>query len=101
MVLAGGPIVLWYSLFQVVLAGDPMQLGPVLRSNLAMDLGMGLSFLERLSQLPLYGRDEQRFSDHGNYDPLLVRYMSLITSNGKILILLGGLSAESVAKIHA
>ncbi|XP_067087810.1 putative helicase mov-10-B.2 [Osmerus mordax] len=33
---------------QVVLAGDPKQLGPILRSPLAIKHGMGLSLLERL-----------------------------------------------------
>ena len=33
---------------------------------------LGLSFLERLSEFPLYGRDPKKFGDHGSYDPLLV-----------------------------
>ncbi|XP_029291385.1 putative helicase mov-10-B.1 [Cottoperca gobio] len=33
---------------QVVLAGDPKQLGPILRSPFAMKYGMGLSLLERM-----------------------------------------------------
>ena len=59
---------------QIVLAGDPMQLGPVLKCNLAADLGLALSFLERLTtSLPLYARNAVAYGDHGNYDPLLVR----------------------------
>ena len=57
---------------QLVLAGDPMQLGPVLRCRMATELGLGLSFLERLINLPLYARNEAMFADHGSYDPLLV-----------------------------
>ncbi|KAL5014202.1 hypothetical protein ScPMuIL_008472 [Solemya velum] len=57
---------------QIVLAGDPMQLGPVLRSSLAKKFGFELSYLERLIQLPLYNRNETKFADHGCYDPLLV-----------------------------
>ena len=34
--------------------------------------GLGVSFLERLSEFPLYSRDPVKFSDHGSYDPLLV-----------------------------
>uniref|UniRef100_A0A8B9H6G8 RNA helicase n=1 Tax=Astyanax mexicanus TaxID=7994 RepID=A0A8B9H6G8_ASTMX len=40
---------------QVVLAGDPQQLGPILRSPLAQQHGLGLSLLERLmTQNSLY-----------------------------------------------
>ncbi|ELT94746.1 hypothetical protein CAPTEDRAFT_99205, partial [Capitella teleta] len=57
---------------QVVLAGDPFQLGPVLQSNHAKHFGMCMSFLKRLIQRPLYDRDEVKFKGHGAYDPLLV-----------------------------
>ncbi|OBZ77615.1 putative helicase mov-10-B.1 [Grifola frondosa] len=39
---------------QVVLSGDPKQLGPVIRSVVARELGFGKSYLERLMELPLY-----------------------------------------------
>ena len=35
---------------QVVLAGDPKQLGPVLRSPISIEFGLGLSLLERLME---------------------------------------------------
>lgn len=57
---------------QIVLAGDPLQLGPVLRSKFAKDFGLDLSFLERLICTALYERNEEMFADHGAYDPLLV-----------------------------
>ncbi|KAI8503673.1 hypothetical protein Bbelb_186440 [Branchiostoma belcheri] len=57
---------------QVVLAGDPMQLGPVLQSHLAKDLGLGQSLLERLMTRGPYLRDNNKFSQHGAYNPLLV-----------------------------
>lgn len=57
---------------QIILAGDPKQLGPVLHSPEAKLYGLEMSFLERLSLLPLYERDASRFKDHGNYDPMLV-----------------------------
>ncbi|XP_048877491.1 putative helicase mov-10-B.1 isoform X2 [Brienomyrus brachyistius] len=45
---------------QLVLAGDPKQLGPVLQSPLAIQYGLGLSLLERLMQYnPLYQKEEQ------------------------------------------
>jgi len=57
---------------QVVLAGDPFQLGPVLQSRVASSYGLEISLLERLMGRPLYCRNEDKFSDHGCYDPLLV-----------------------------
>lgn len=57
---------------QIILAGDPKQLGPVLQSAEAKVYGLEVSFLERLASLPLYQRDETRFKDHGSYDPMLV-----------------------------
>lgn len=57
---------------QIVLAGDPKQLGPVLQSNFAKLYGLEVSLLERLCARPLYERDVEKFKDHGGYDPLLV-----------------------------
>ncbi|KAG1667087.1 RNA helicase Mov10l1 [Nymphon striatum] len=57
---------------QVVLAGDPMQLGPVLMSVPAKLFGLQTSFLERLMQFKIYERNIQKFKDSGNFDPLLV-----------------------------
>ncbi|KAM9268311.1 LOW QUALITY PROTEIN: helicase MOV-10 [Morus bassanus] len=52
---------------QLVLAGDPQQLGPVLRSPLAIEHGLGTSLLERLMlHNPLYQRSS------GGYDPQFV-----------------------------
>nr|XP_020471905.1 putative helicase mov-10-B.1 [Monopterus albus] len=45
---------------QVVLAGDPKQLGPILRSPFALKYGMGVSFLERMmNDIPLYQKDQE------------------------------------------
>ncbi|NXM28746.1 SDE3 helicase, partial [Oxyruncus cristatus] len=53
---------------QLVLAGDPKQLGPVLTSPLATEHGLGTSLLERLMlHNPLY----QKSSEEG-YDPQFV-----------------------------
>ncbi|KAI0371390.1 P-loop containing nucleoside triphosphate hydrolase protein [Pilatotrama ljubarskyi] len=39
---------------RVVLSGDPKQLGPVIRSSIARELGLGKSYLERLMERPVY-----------------------------------------------
>ncbi|KAM7006470.1 putative helicase mov-10-B.1 [Tautogolabrus adspersus] len=60
---------------QLVLAGDPKQLGPIIRSRLALKHGLGLSLLERLmTQNDLYKADE----DSGQFDP---RFMTKLLRN--------------------
>ncbi|XP_064589098.1 helicase MOV-10 [Zonotrichia leucophrys gambelii] len=52
---------------QLVLAGDPKQLGPVLTSPLAIQYGLGTSLLERLMlHNPLYQKSS------GGYDPRFI-----------------------------
>ncbi|KAJ8245693.1 hypothetical protein GJAV_G00273480 [Gymnothorax javanicus] len=51
---------------QMVLSGDPRQLGPVVKSRLASVFGLGVSLLERLMSCELYSPGET------GYDPLLV-----------------------------
>ncbi|KAH7573814.1 hypothetical protein ACOSQ2_007978 [Xanthoceras sorbifolium] len=51
----------------VVLAGDPMQLGPVIHSREAQSYGLGKSYLERLHQYESY------YSGDENYVTRLVR----------------------------
>lgn len=38
----------------VVLSGDPKQLGPIIRSNIARELGLETSYLERVMSLEMY-----------------------------------------------
>ena len=57
---------------QLVLAGDPHQLGPVLTSHHANSLGFSLSLMERVMSREPYLRDPAKYSDHGSYDPLMV-----------------------------
>lgn len=52
---------------KIVLAGDPKQLGPVVKSKLAEAFGLGVSLLERLMASPLYACTEK------GYNPLLVK----------------------------
>lgn len=50
---------------QVILAGDPKQLGPIIISQVAKKSGFDKSFLERLSEheyyLPVFGNDKNEF----------------------------------------
>ncbi|CAJ0918064.1 unnamed protein product [Ranitomeya imitator] len=57
---------------QIILAGDPMQLGPVIKSKIALAHGLSISLLERLMALPIYLRDEETYGACGNYNPLLI-----------------------------
>ncbi|XP_057692780.1 RNA helicase Mov10l1 isoform X1 [Corythoichthys intestinalis] len=51
---------------QIVLAGDPCQLGPIVKSKIASTFGLGLSLMERLMANPLYARHQW------GYNPKLV-----------------------------
>ncbi|CAG08644.1 unnamed protein product, partial [Tetraodon nigroviridis] len=51
---------------QIILAGDPCQLGPVIKSKSAAAFGLGVSMLERLMANPLYSRHDW------GYNPRLV-----------------------------
>nr|XP_012147148.1 PREDICTED: probable RNA helicase armi isoform X1 [Megachile rotundata] len=55
---------------QVILAGDPLQLGPVVQSRLAKNFGLDESFLTRLLRHFPYQRDPNGFESQ--YDPRLV-----------------------------
>ncbi|KAM7057411.1 RNA helicase Mov10l1 [Acridotheres tristis] len=57
---------------QIILVGDPKQLGPVIKSKLAKTFGLSMSLLERLSSRELYLRDEDAFGACGAYNPLLI-----------------------------
>ena len=38
----------------VILSGDPCQLGPIIQSPISVEYGLGISFLERLMQSEMY-----------------------------------------------
>ncbi|KAM9277463.1 RNA helicase Mov10l1 [Cariama cristata] len=56
---------------QIVLVGDPKQLGPVIKSKIALTFGLNMSLLERLTSREIYQRDKDAFSAYGAYNPLL------------------------------
>nr|CAD7570034.1 unnamed protein product [Timema californicum] len=57
---------------QVVLAGDPLQLGPVVTSFIAKKYGLGESYLSRLIHRFPYKRDTIGFPNTNGFDPRLV-----------------------------
>ncbi|NXX82385.1 M10L1 helicase, partial [Urocolius indicus] len=57
---------------QIVLVGDPKQLGPVIKSRIAVNFGLSVSLLERLTSREMYLRDEDAFGVCGAYNPLLI-----------------------------
>ena len=58
---------------QLVVGGDPKQLGPVVHHSLAKEHGLGMSYLERLMERGLYQKDDDRFSSmRGSYDARVI-----------------------------
>ncbi|CAK8681576.1 unnamed protein product [Clavelina lepadiformis] len=55
---------------QIILTGDPEQLGAVLKSPFALYYGLNVSLLERLMRSEDYSRDKSAFSE--GYNPVLV-----------------------------
>lgn len=51
---------------QVVLAGDPKQLGPVIKNHEAQRLGLGVSLLERMFKSKIYSRTKN------GYNPIFI-----------------------------
>ena len=49
----------------VILSGDPCQLGPIVQSPIAVEYGLGVSFLERLMQGEMYDEHEQDGNTYG------------------------------------
>jgi hypothetical protein len=43
----------------VILSGDPCQLGPIIHSPISVEFGLGVSFLERLMQSKMYDEHDQ------------------------------------------
>lgn len=60
---------------QVVLAGDPKQLGPVVMSTVAKHSGLGQSMIARFINYPLYQRDSDCFSEHNGYNPKVITHL--------------------------
>ncbi|KAF6019931.1 MOV10 [Bugula neritina] len=58
---------------QLVLVGDPQQLGPVIRSPIASKARLGISLLERLMSYDIYQRDARSGHFNQNYVTKLVR----------------------------
>eukprot|EP00731_Ephydatia_muelleri_P022834 Em0015g417a len=71
---------------QLVLAGDPLQLGPVVFCSLASDNGLSISMLERLMGRDLYKRNTTAFAATGNYDSMVVtKLVENYRSHGALL----------------
>jgi putative helicase MOV10L1 len=72
---------------QIILAGDPKQLGPVLMSQHSSSYGLNISLLERLSNNPLYSRNKS-FAASGYYNPnLLTKLVRNYRSHPSLLTL--------------
>jgi helicase MOV-10 len=58
---------------QLVIAGDPKQLGPVVHHSLAKENGLGTSYLERLMERSIYQKNmDSRSTSHGQFDERVI-----------------------------
>lgn len=57
---------------QIILAGDPLQLGPVVLSKFAKSYGLGQSFLQRIMGFKPYIPDQIGFPDSYGYNPKFI-----------------------------
>ena len=57
---------------QLVLAGDPMQLGPVIRSDIAAKYGLADSYLDHVLRRSRYQIQREQFPTTSGFDPRLV-----------------------------
>lgn len=60
---------------QLVLAGDPQQLGPVVMSISANITGLGQSLLARLINYPSYMRDPVVFQEYNGFNPKVITHL--------------------------
>lgn len=57
---------------QLVLAGDPRQLGPVIHSGLAREHGLQTSMMERLMGCAPYAKDQQAHAETLGFEPAVL-----------------------------
>lgn len=60
---------------QLILAGDPQQLGPVVISKLAYSYGLGQSMLARFINYPSYLRDPELFKEFNGFNPKVITHL--------------------------
>lgn len=60
---------------QLILAGDPQQLGPVVLSRLAKTSGLGQSMLARFIHYPSYQRLPDIFPESNGYNPKVLTHL--------------------------
>ncbi|CAL8275381.1 unnamed protein product [Boreogadus saida] len=82
---------------QVVLAGDPKQLGPIVKSHLAKKHGLGVSMLERLMELNVYKKTEET----GYNDRFITKLLRNYRSHGSLLTIPNELFYESELQVWA
>jgi superfamily I DNA and/or RNA helicase len=72
----------YVGVLQVVLGGDPRQLGPVIHSPAAKKFGLSMSLLERLIACPLYSRGASGVHPGaGNGECFNRKYMTMLVRN--------------------
>ncbi|GAB0100979.1 Probable RNA helicase armi [Sergentomyia squamirostris] len=78
---------------QIILAGDPCQLGPQVLSTIAKDHGLGVSYLDRLLERFPYEKNYDRY-EHGFDERLVTKLVNNYRSIPSVLQLYSDLSYD-------
>ncbi|KAF8320843.1 P-loop containing nucleoside triphosphate hydrolase protein [Clavulina sp. PMI_390] len=74
----------------IVLSGDPMQLGLIIHSDIAAECGLGISYLDRIMQLPAYdvetgrGRSVVKLLNNYRSHQAILQYPNQIFYDGEL-----------------
>jgi helicase MOV-10 len=69
----------------VVLSGDPKQLGPIIRSSVARVLGLEKSYLERIMEREGYNEDTGPHESYVHLPPLLFRHANYFSGFSRVV----------------
>ncbi|KAJ1548020.1 hypothetical protein HK096_007020 [Nowakowskiella sp. JEL0078] len=83
----------------IVLAGDPKQLGPIIKSSISKEYGLGKSYLERIMDFPVYRKSEGSLKYNNPH--LITKLIRNYRSHEDILEIPNRLFYQNELEVHA